>query len=322
MSDYRYNTSRRKIKMLIAKNLTRKFGRKVALDSVSFTLGKSGIVGLVGNNGAGKTTLINTIMGYYMPTSGSITLNEQGTFNNVICSNSMIIIDEKAGYDYLKTLEGNAKKIASARPDFYIDRFYANMEIFGLSNKSLYTKLSKGMKNQFNICIGLAFDKEIYVLDEPAAGLDEAARDKFYTMLNDAFCKNRKQYIVSTHLFAEIQDLTSKVILLRDGKCVYTGDTEELRGKFITIGGASEAVEALLTDRKSYNTERVMNYSCILIDNNLTRMEKKYIEEHGLTVTLSKPNESSKVLCNYDYPASVKDTKIVHQYRGKSNIVE
>ena len=299
--------------MLIAENLSKKFGNKVALDDVSFKLGKSGIVGLVGNNGAGKTTLINTIMGYYLPTSGSIKLNGKGTFNNVLCSNSMIVIDEKAGYDYLKSLEGNAKKIASARPDFHMDRFYANLEIFGLPNKSLYTKLSKGMKNQFNICIGLAFDKDIYVLDEPVSGLDEGSRDKFYTMLNDAFCKNRRQYIVSTHLFAEIQDLTSKVILLRDGKCVFSGETEELRGKFITVSGASEAVGVFLANRESYSTERVMNYSSILIDNNLTRMEKKYIEENGLTITPSKPNESCKVLCNYDYATLISDTNIVIQ---------
>ena len=308
--------------MLKAENLTKKFSKKIALDNVSFELAKPGIIGLIGNNGAGKTTLINTIMGYYSPTSGSMKYNEHNTFNNVDCSSHMVIVDEKGGCDYLLTLEGNAKKIASVCTDFNLDRFYEFIEVFGLPKKARYTKLSKGMKNQYNICMGLAFDREVYVLDEPVSGLDEGARDTFYAVLNSEFCRNPKQYIVSTHLFAEIQNITSEVILLRNGKCVFAGETEELCGKFITIGGLSEAVETLLASRKSYSTEKLMNYSSILVDNNLTRMEKKYIVEHDLTITPSKPNESSKVLCNYDYPASVKDTKIVHQYRGKSNIVE
>ena len=286
--------------MLKAENLTIKFGKKTALDNVSFVLSSPGIVGLVGNNGAGKTTLINTIMGYYKPTSGRMMYNKYNTFNNVVSSNSIIIIDEKLGHDYMLSLEGNAKKIASVRTDFQINRFYEYMEIFGLSKKQYYTRLSKGMKNQFNICIGLAFDKEIYVLDEPVSGLDESARDKFYAMLNREFCRNPKTYIVSTHLFAEIQNITSDVIILRDGKCVCFGATDDLAGRFITVGGASACVDGLCSGRNVYNRESIMNITSILIDNNLSRLEKKYIEENALIVMPSTANESCKVLCNND----------------------
>ena len=286
--------------MLKAENLTKTFRNKTALDNVSFTLPNAGIIGLVGNNGAGKTTLINTILGYNLPTSGSMKYNIYDTFNNVAASRNMIVIDEKCGHDYLLNLERNAKRIASACTDFDIERFYTFLEEFGLPKKSYYTKLSKGMKNQFNICIGLAFNKEIYVLDEPVSGLDESARDKFYSILNSEFCRNHKQYIVSTHLFAEIQNITSEVILMRNGKCVYVGDTEALCGKYITINGTSEHVEAMLTSRKSYSKESLMNITSVLTDNNLTRLEKKYITDNNLTVTPSTANESCKVMCNYD----------------------
>lgn len=300
--------------MIEVTRLSKRYGNdKFALDDASFTLSEKAIVGLVGNNGSGKTTLINCLLGYILPTMGTVKIYGKCPNNREEISCKMLLVDEKMSYDPFLSLDRIIEKLKLFSYGFDEEICKKICNVYSLPQNRRYSKLSKGMKNQFNIAVGLATNREIIIFDEPVAGLDENARDVFYKLLLDEYIKNPRLMIVSTHLLAEMQNITSKLIVMRDGKVVCCEDTEAIGEKFIELIGRADNIRPILNAKKIYKENSLSYLSSIFIRNNLTRDEKKFLEEQNITISSLKPNEVCKIICNSDYSETVynlEETKL------------
>ena len=207
--------------MIKIDNLTKNFGSTVSLDKVTIEFKKNDSIALMGANGAGKTTLIRSILGYYHPNSGSITVNGFDPIKerqNVLKEISFVpqlpppiklSIDELIGY---------IQKSANVKRETILE--YANemkLDIKSNINKSFF-KLSGGMKQKLLIAISLARESRIMIFDEPTANLDPKARDDFYRLLEGK--QEEKVLLFVTHRLEEVKDLVNREIYMDLGKVV------------------------------------------------------------------------------------------------------
>ena len=159
------------------KNLVKKYGNKKALDGLDLTIEKGQVVGILGPNGSGKTTLIKILVGLLKPTSGEVYIDskEVGVETKKIVS---YLPDRNFLYKWM-----NIKDAYEFYKDFYEDfnsqRFNELLDLMNLEMDMKIDTLSKGMNEKLNLSLVLARDAELYVLDEPIAGVDPVARTRY-----------------------------------------------------------------------------------------------------------------------------------------------
>lgn len=207
--------------MIKISNLTKKFGSHLSLDDVSSTFYKNDSIALMGANGAGKTTLIRSILGYYHPTSGEISIDghcpikERTTVLKNISFVPQLPPPIKLNIDEL------LKYISmSTDVDKELIEHYANemkLDIKSNLQKSFF-KLSGGMKQKLLIAISLAKKSSIIIYDEPTANLDPKARDDFYRLLRAN--EEDKVLLFVTHRLEEVEGLVNRQIYMDMGKIV------------------------------------------------------------------------------------------------------
>lgn len=206
--------------------LTKKFGSTTALDQVNLLLESGKIVGLLGPNGSGKTTLIKLINGLLTPNSGKI----------VVCGHKPGIESKKAvAYlpDNIYLSSGmTVKQIIDYFADFYADfrseiayEMLAKLNI--TPNKRLKT-LSKGNKEKVCLILVMSRNAKLYVLDEPIAGVDPAARDYVISTIINNYNPDAT-VLISTHLISDIEKVLDEVVFIKEGKVVLHQGVDEIR---------------------------------------------------------------------------------------------
>ncbi len=207
-------------------NLTKEFGSITALDGVALTLEKGQIVGLLGPNGSGKTTLIKLMNGLLTPTAGTISINdhEPGVETKKVVA---YLPDRNALPDYMTTTQ-----LMDLYQDFFTDFNRTKAETMiadlGIDMKQQMKKMSKGTKEKLQLCLVMAREAEVYLLDEPIGGVDPATRDYILRTIISNYNEDAV-VIISTHLISDIESVLDDVIFLKDGKVVLHKSAEEIR---------------------------------------------------------------------------------------------
>ena len=207
-------------------NLTKKFGELAALDNVSISLEKGQIVGLLGPNGSGKTTLIKILNGLLTPTGGSAKINglEPGVGTKKVVA---YLPDRNALPDYMTT-----DQLMDLYGDFFADfnrqKAEAMVDDLGIDRKQQMKKMSKGTKEKLQLCLVMAREAEVYLLDEPIGGVDPATRDYILKTIISNYNEDAV-VIISTHLIADIESVLDDVIFLKKGKVELHKSAEEIR---------------------------------------------------------------------------------------------
>ncbi len=207
-------------------NLTKKFGELAALDNVSISLEKGQIVGLLGPNGSGKTTLIKILNGLLTPTGGSAKINgmEPGVGTKKVVA---YLPDRNALPDYMTT-----DQLMDLYGDFFADfnrlKAEAMVDDLGIDRKQQMKKMSKGTKEKLQLCLVMAREAEVYLLDEPIGGVDPATRDYILKTIISNYNEDAV-VIISTHLIADIESVLDDVIFLKNGKVELHKSAEEIR---------------------------------------------------------------------------------------------
>ena len=207
-------------------NLTKKFGELAALDNVSISLEKGQIVGLLGPNGSGKTTLIKILNGLLTPTEGSAKINgmEPGVGTKRVVA---YLPDRNALPDYMTT-----DQLMDMYGDFFADfnrlKAEAMVDDLGIDRKQQMKKMSKGTKEKLQLCLVMAREAEVYLLDEPIGGVDPATRDYILKTIISNYNEDAV-VIISTHLIADIESVLDDVIFLKNGKVELHKSAEEIR---------------------------------------------------------------------------------------------
>lgn len=207
-------------------NLTKNFGNLTALDNVSISLEKGQIVGLLGPNGSGKTTLIKILNGLLTPTSGSAKIN--GIAPGVTTKKVVAYLpDRNALPDYMTT-----DQLMDLYGDFFADfnrqKAEAMVDDLGIDRKQQMKKMSKGTKEKLQLCLVMAREAEVYLLDEPIGGVDPATRDYILRTIISNYNEDAV-VIISTHLIADIESVLDDVIFLKSGRVELHKTAEEIR---------------------------------------------------------------------------------------------
>ena len=206
--------------------LTKQFEHITALDGVTLNLEAGQIVGLLGPNGSGKTTLIKIMNGLLTPTSGSLLINgmEPGVETKKIVA---YLPDRNALPDYMTT-----DKLIQMYADFFEDfnRSKADTMIsdLGIDRRLTLKKMSKGTKEKLQLCLVMAREAQVYLLDEPIGGVDPATRDYILRTIISNYNENAV-VIISTHLIADVESVLDDVIFIKEGKILLHESEEVIR---------------------------------------------------------------------------------------------
>jgi ABC-2 type transport system ATP-binding protein len=207
--------------MIKVTNLTKKFGSHISLDNVNVEFNKNDYIALMGANGAGKTTLIRSILGYYHPTSGEVSINGLDPIKQrVKVLENISFVPQLPPPIKLSVNELLEYISTSAKVDKDKIKHFASemkLDISSNKNKSFFS-LSGGMKQKLLIAISLAKKSDIIIYDEPTANLDPKARDDFYRLLKQN--EDDKILLFVTHRLEEVEKIVNRQIYMDLGKII------------------------------------------------------------------------------------------------------
>ena len=210
-------------------NLTKFYEKKkLALDHMNLTIPRGKIIGLLGPNGSGKTTLIKLINGLLVPTEGMVLVNgfKPGP-------------ESKAWVSYLPErtyFQGSMKvrELIDLFADFYQDfrpeRAREMLASLRIREEDRLKTLSKGTKEKVQLIMVMSRQAQLYILDEPIAGVDPAARDYILQTIITNY-NERASVLISTHLISDIENVLDDVIFIQNGHIRLTTFVDEIRAQ-------------------------------------------------------------------------------------------
>lgn len=182
----------------------------------------------LGRNGSGKTTLIKMMNGLLKPTDGVVLIG--GSEPGVETKKHVSYLPERTYLEAQRTVEDLVDFFADFYEDFKTDRAYEMLQSLNIQPGDRLKTLSKGTKEKIQLILVMSRDADLYILDEPIAGVDPAARDYIMkTILNNY--NPEASLIISTHLISDIESILDDVIFIKNGQLVLQASVDEIREK-------------------------------------------------------------------------------------------
>lgn len=212
-------------------NVTKRFGREVALDGVSFEVPRGVVFALLGENGAGKTTVIRALLGLGHPDAGMLEVL------GLDCRRDGLKIRERAGcvfekptlYEWM-TVDEIGWYTSGFYGDGFLPRYRQLAAQFDLPASRRIKDLSKGMKAKVALALSLGHDPELLILDEPTSGLDPMVRREFLERMVDRTATGKTVFL-SSHQIHEVERVADMVAILRHGKLLLCERLERLKNE-------------------------------------------------------------------------------------------
>mgnify|MGYP001261248661 FL=1 len=223
--------------MIRIDNLSKNYGNVQAVDSISFSLNESEIVGFLGANGAGKTTTLKMMTGYLVPTEGSITVNGMDIIKDTHSIQEQIgylpelnpLYSEMRVYDYLEFLAA-IRDVRGSQFKESLARVVEQCGLRGVVHKNI-SDCSKGYKQRIGLAAAMIHDPKILILDEPVTGLDPNQIIEIRSLIRSL--GKEKLVFMSSHILQEIQATVDRIIIINEGEVVANGTNEELMTSFM-----------------------------------------------------------------------------------------
>lgn len=274
--------------VLACNGLIKTYKNKAALNGLTLSIGENKMIGLIGRNGAGKTTFLKTCAGYILPTSGEIKVFGGKPFDNLEVLSNLIFIDEEVQYNSSMKL-GEILSMGKMCHKNWDEAFAKKLiKYFDLNEKLKYRKLSRGLKTQFNIIMGLSSRCPLTLMDEPTLGLDVAVRKEFYSIILKDYMENPRTFILSSHLMSELENMLEEMILIHNGKIIFQKPIEELQCYSVLLNGSQEILKPFLDKKQVLNAETFGNSMIAGIVNELTGEETAYLEQNNVDISRAK----------------------------------
>ena len=217
--------------MIIANNVTKKFGKLTVLNNVSATCNRGQCIALIGPNGSGKTTLVKSILGMVIPDSGFITYNDKNILHDWLYREHIGYMPQIGRYPENMTIG----QLLSMMKDIRFKSGQASLDedlikafkLPDLLQKRMRT-LSGGTTQKVSASLAFLFNPDVLILDEPTAGLDPLASE----ILKEKIIAEKqkgKLIMITSHILSELDDLITQVIYMQDGRLLFHKDIERLR---------------------------------------------------------------------------------------------
>ena len=210
------------------KNLSKAYGSKLALSGIDLSVGKGQIVGLMGPNGSGKTTLIKIILGLLTADAGEVMI--KGEKPSEKTKAKLSYLPDKMTYPAYMTAGGLVRLYQDFFADFDKLKALSMLNDLGIEKDLKLKAMSKGTKEKVQLILTMARKAEVYLLDEPIAGVDPATRDYILRTIITNY-NPEAVVIISTHLIADVESILDDVIFIKDGEIVVHETADNLREK-------------------------------------------------------------------------------------------
>jgi len=217
--------------MIIANNVTKKFGKLTALNNVSATCGKGQCTALIGPNGSGKTTLVKCMLGMVIPDNGFITFNDKNILHDWLYREHIGYMPQIGRYPEnmsIGQLLNMMKDIRSKNGKCSLDEdLIKAFKLPDILQKRMRT-LSGGTTQKVSASLAFLFNPDVLILDEPTAGLDPLASE----ILKEKIIAEKqkgKLVLITSHILSELDDLVTHVIYMQDGNLLFHKSIDRLR---------------------------------------------------------------------------------------------
>jgi ABC-2 type transport system ATP-binding protein len=235
--------------LIEAHDLSKNYGKHVALDHVNFAVETGRIVGLIGPNGAGKTTALRAILGL-TPYEGRLRVLDREPFGDraALMRDACFIADVAVLPAWLR-VDQAIDFVGGVHPRFRRDRAQAFLSKTQITGKRRMRELSKGMKTQVHLALTMAIDAKLLVLDEPTLGLDILARRSFFDALVNDYMDETRTILITTHQVEEVENLLTDVIFIDRGRIVLDSSLEDIATRFAAVAVADDKIAAARAER-------------------------------------------------------------------------
>ena len=247
--------------MIEVKNVTKKYGKVVAVDNINFTINDGEIIGLLGPNGAGKSTTMNMITGYIEPTEGTIVIDgydiskkprkakrEIGYMPEGVPLYTDMTVKEFVTY------MAEIKKVDRKTRKEKIEKIIEETGLIDVEKK-LTRNLSRGYKQRVSMAGALVGEPKILILDEPTVGLDPKQITEIRNLIKEL--GKTHTVILSSHILSEVSQICQKVIIINKGKIIAVDTPENLENKvaskndiYVTVEDLDNRIEEVAKDIK------------------------------------------------------------------------
>lgn len=209
------------------RNLTKVYEKKkIALDHMNLAIPRGRIIGLLGPNGSGKTTLIKLINGLLTATEGEVFIN--GKRPGPETKACVSYLPERTYFQESMQVKELIRYFADFYGDFRPERARLMLNNLNIDENARLKTLSKGTKEKVQLIMVMSRDAQLYILDEPIAGVDPAARDYILKTIITNYNENAT-VLISTHLISDIEKILDEVIFIRNGRVILQDTVENIR---------------------------------------------------------------------------------------------
>ena len=242
--------------MIEVKNVTKKYGKAVAVEDISFTINDGEIVGLLGPNGAGKSTTMNILTGYIEQTSGEVTIEGYNTLKKPKKAKKQIgyMAEGVPLYTDLTVKEfvtymAELKQVNRKERKEKVQKIIEQTGLKEVENK-LTKNLSRGYKQRVSMAGALVGEPKILILDEPTVGLDPKQITEIRSLIKEL--GKTHTVILSSHILSEVSQICNKVIIINKGKIVAIDTPENLENRvsqnnciYVTVEDTENKIETM-----------------------------------------------------------------------------
>ena len=221
--------------VLNVQHFTKKYGSKVAVNDLTLDVLPGDIYGFIGHNGAGKTTLIKCIVGAQPFEGGEIYVDGKNVVNDSIATKRLIayVPDNPDIYEFMSGIKylNYVADIFGVPAQDRVERITVLANRLGITDSlaNPISSFSHGMKQKLVLVSALLHEPKLLVLDEPFVGLDPAASFELKKMLHELASRGSAVFF-SSHVLEVVEKLCNKIAIIREGKLLAAGETEEIRG--------------------------------------------------------------------------------------------
>ena len=237
-------------------DLSKHYGRLVALDRLNLTVRPGEVYGLIGPNGAGKTTFLRLVLGLARPTGGGVRILGEHAGTPAGLARIGSVVETPAFYPYLSGHDN--LRVLAAYAGVGTDRIGPALERVGLTQRARdkVSGYSLGMKQRLGLAAAYLKDPELYLLDEPTNGLDPHGIAAMRDVIRE-LAENGKTVLLSSHLLAEVEQVCDRIGIIHHGKLLLEETVGELRGTGRLLVRATPLAEAAAIAQRLSSVERV-----------------------------------------------------------------
>jgi len=281
-------------------NLTKHFGKFIAVDNINLDICNQRIVGFLGPNGAGKTTTLRMLVGLSRPTKGTIEIDNQPViFGSSKQNTSFGYLPESpsfygwmSGREYLQFV-GSLYGVDRLNLNKKIDKCLGLVNLLSVGKKKIKT-YSLGMKQRLGIAQALINQPKVLIMDEPLSALDPLGRREVLSVIEQL--KNSMTILMSTHILADVDRICDDVAIINQGKLLAFSSLAELKAKYATPQIVIELLKTpkgIITDLKRQSwvkDAQISDNNIKILLNNLAEVADNRVLKYFITKKIDISN--------------------------------